>query len=351
MPKTKLSVVPSTDKTLALDAALSEVNKKFGPGSAVRLGQSPEALEVDVISTGSIALDLALGVGGLPRGRIVEVYGVESAGKTSLCQHIIAETQKLGGTAAFIDVEHSLDLSYAKKCGVDIENLIVSQPDYGEAALDIADHLIRSGSIDTIIIDSVAALVPKAEFQDDMETAHVGLQARMMGQAIRKLMGSVHKYNVLLVFTNQIREKVGVFYGSNEIIPGGRALKFAASVRLDMRRVDTIKTGTEPTGARVKVKVVKNKLAAPFRVAEFDISFGEGISREGGLVDVGVAMNVIEKSGMWFRYKGKSIGQGREQAKEFLKESPEMAAEIESKIYELSANSQLPVEGIMEADD
>jgi recombination protein RecA len=346
----ELHIVPISGKRTAVDSALEEIDKKFGAGSAVRLGSSPQSLEFDIIPTGSIALDVALGIGGLPKGRIVEIYGPEAVGKTTLVQHIIAEVQKLGGTAAFVDAEHALDLSYAKKCGVDIENLIVSQPDYGEAALDIADYLIRSGGIDCVVIDSVAALVPKQELNDDMETSHVGLQARMMGQAIRKLTGAVHKYNVLLIFTNQIREKVGVFYGSNEVIPGGRALKFGATIRLDMRRADTLKTGTEPTGSRVRVKVAKNKVAAPFRVAEYDITFGEGISHEGGLIDVGVAMGIVVKSGTWFSFGEKKLGQGREQAKDILKESPDIAKEIETKIYETFKTGSIPTEGIMEAE-
>src|SRR6185436_884357 len=315
----------------AVAAAIQAIEKQFGTGSIMRLG-SAERQQVDTIPTGSIALDLALGVGGIPRGRITEVFGPESSGKTTLCQHVIAEAQRKGGVAAFIDVEHALDPGYARACGVNVDELLVSQPDTGEQALEITETLIRSGGIDVVVVDSVAALVPRAEIEGEMGDSFVGIQARLMSQALRKLTGAVSRSNTALVFTNQLREKIGVMFGNPETTPGGRALKFYASVRLDIRRVETIKTGTESVGNRVRVKVVKNKVAPPFRVAEFDVMYGEGVSKEGGLLDVGVAMDVVTKTGAWFNFGETRLGQGREAAKEFLKTSPEIAAEIESRI-------------------
>jgi recombination protein RecA len=303
-----------------------------------------------VISTGSIALDLALGVGGIPRGRMTEIFGPESSGKTTLCQHILAEAQRKGGVVAFIDVEHALDPGYARACGVNVDELLVSQPDTGEDALQITETLIRSGGVDCVVVDSVAALVPKAEIEGEIGDSFVGIQARLMSQALRKLAGAVNRSNTALVFTNQLREKIGVMFGNPEVTPGGRALKFYASVRLDIRRVETIKVGTESMGNRVKVKVVKNKVAPPFRVAEFDIMFGEGISREGGLLDVGVAMDVVTKTGAWFTFGETRLGQGREAAKEFLKTNKDAAAEVDKQIRGKMADVTLPVEGIEEAE-
>jgi recombination protein RecA len=308
----------------------------------MKLG-SRERLEVDTIPTGAISLDLALGVGGLPRGRISEIYGPESSGKTTICQHIIAEAQRRGGVAAFIDVEHALDSAYAAATGVNVDELLVSQPDTGEQALEIAETLIRSGGVDIVVVDSVAALVPRAEIEGEMGDSFVGIQARLMSQALRKLTGAVARSNTTLLFTNQLREKIGVMYGSPETTPGGRALKFYASVRLDIRRIETIKTGTESVGSRVRVKVVKNKVAAPFRVAEFDIMYGEGISMEGGLLDVGVAGDIVSKTGAWFNFGDVRLGQGREQAKEFLKSNPTVAAEIDAKIRAATATLDVPV--------
>jgi len=315
----------------------------------MRLG-SKERQAVDVIPTGSIALDLALGVGGIPRGRMTEIFGPESSGKTTLCQHILAEAQKKGGVVAFIDVEHALDPGYARACGVNVDELLVSQPDTGEDALQITETLIRSGGVDCVVVDSVAALVPKAEIEGEMGDSFVGIQARLMSQALRKLAGSVNRSNTALVFTNQLREKIGVMFGNPEVTPGGRALKFYATVRLDIRRVETIKVGTESMGNRVRVKVVKNKVAPPFRVAEFDIMFGEGISREGGLLDVGVAMDIVTKTGAWFTFGETRLGQGREAAKEFLKSSTDISAEVEKQIRSKMSEVSLPVEGIGEAE-
>jgi recombination protein RecA len=333
----------------AVDAAILAIEKQFGSGAIMRLG-SAEKQMVDTIPTGSIALDLALGVGGVPRGRIVEIFGPESSGKTTLCQHVIAEAQKKGGVAAFIDVEHALDPGYARACGVNVDELLVSQPDTGEQALEITETLIRSGGIDAIVVDSVAALVPRAEIEGEMGDSFVGIQARLMSQALRKLTGAVSRSNTSLIFTNQLREKIGVMFGNPETTPGGRALKFYASVRLDIRRVETIKSGQESIGNRVRVKVVKNKVAPPFRVAEFDVMYGEGISREGGLLDVGVAMDVVDKTGAWFTYAETRLGQGREAAKDFIKQNQPIATEIEGKIRAKVTEVALPVEGIEEAE-
>jgi recombination protein RecA len=335
----------------AVDAAILAIEKQFGSGSIMRLG-SAERQQVDTIPTGSIALDLALGVGGIPRGRITEVFGPESSGKTTLCQHVIAEAQRKGGVAAFIDVEHALDPGYARACGVNVDELLVSQPDTGEQALEITETLIRSGGIDVVVVDSVAALVPRAEIEGEMGDSFVGIQARLMSQALRKLTGAVSRSNTSLVFTNQLREKIGVMFGNPETTPGGRALKFYASVRLDIRRVETIKSGQESIGNRVRVKVVKNKVAPPFRVAEFDVMYGEGISREGGLLDVGVAMDVVDKTGAWFTFAETRLGQGREAAKDFLRQNAAIATDIESKIRAKVAggDASVPVEGIEEAE-
>ncbi len=333
----------------AVDAAILAIEKQFGRGSIMKLGSS-ERQQVDAIPTGSIALDLALGVGGIPRGRISEVFGPESSGKTTLAQHIIAEAQRRGGIAAFIDVEHALDPAYARACGVNVDELLVSQPDTGEQALEITETLIRSGGVDIVVVDSVAALVPRAEIEGEMGDSFVGIQARLMSQALRKLTGAVSRSNTALVFTNQLREKIGVMFGNPEVTPGGRALKFYASIRLDIRRVETIKTGTESVGNRVRVKVVKNKVSPPFRVAEFDVMYGEGISKEGGLLDVGVAMDLVAKTGAWFNFAETRLGQGREAAKEFLKSNPEVAAEIERRIRAKMSEVTLPVEGIEEAE-
>ena len=315
----------------------------------MKLG-SRERQAVDSIPTGSIALDLALGVGGIPRGRITEIFGPESSGKTTLCQHVIAEAQRRGGIAAFIDVEHALDPAYARACGVNVDELLVSQPDTGEQALEITETLIRSGGVDIVVVDSVAALVPRAEIEGEMGDSFVGIQARLMSQALRKLTGAVSRSNTSLVFTNQLREKIGVMFGNPETTPGGRALKFYASVRLDIRRVETIKTGTESVGNRVRVKVVKNKVAPPFRVAEFDVMYGEGISREGGLLDVGVAMDVVTKTGAWFTFGETRLGQGREASKEFLKGNADISTEIDRRIRAKISDVTLPVEGIEEAE-
>jgi recombination protein RecA len=333
----------------AVDAAILAIEKQFGRGSIMKLG-SAERQQVDSIPTGSIALDLALGVGGIPRGRIVEVFGPESSGKTTLCQHVIAEAQRRGGIAAFIDVEHALDPAYARACGVNVDELLVSQPDTGEQALEITETLIRSGGVDIVVLDSVAALVPRAEIEGEMGDSFVGIQARLMSQALRKLTGAVSRSNTALVFTNQLREKIGVMFGNPETTPGGRALKFYASVRLDIRRVETIKSGTESVGNRVRVKVVKNKVSPPFRVAEFDVMYGEGISREGGLLDVGVAMDVVTKTGAWFTFGDTRLGQGREAAKEFLKSNADIAGEIDKRIRAKMADVAVPVEGIEEAE-
>ncbi|MCI0425837.1 MAG: recombinase RecA [Actinobacteria bacterium] len=313
--------------------AVSQIERQFGKGAVMKMGEAAQR-QVDVISTGALALDLALGIGGVPRGRIVELYGPESSGKTSLALHIVAEAQRNGGIAAFIDAEHALDPIYAKAIGVDVDELLISQPDTGEQALEIADMLIRSGALDVIVIDSVAALVPRAEIEGEMGDAHVGLQARLMSQALRKLAGTLNKSRTTAVFINQLREKIGVIYGSPETTPGGRALKFYATVRLDIRRIESIKEGTEAIGNRVKVKVAKNKLAPPFKQAEFDIMFGHGISREGSLLDVAVDEGVVKKSGAWFTFDQDQLGQGRENSKKFLRENPEIALQLQAKVFE-----------------
>ncbi|HHV93659.1 MAG TPA: recombinase RecA [Firmicutes bacterium] len=320
-----------SEKLKALDMALHQIEKQFGKGSIMRLGDA-KPVNMQVIPTGSLALDIALGVGGVPRGRVVEIFGPESSGKTTLALHIIAEAQKTGGIGAFIDVEHAQDPVYAKQLGVDIDNLLISQPDNAEQALEIAEALVRSGAVDVVVIDSVAALVPRAEIEGEMGDAHVGLQARLMSQALRKLTGAISKSNTTVIFTNQIREKVGVMFGNPETTPGGRALKFYASIRMDIRRIDTIKQGSEVIGNRTRVKVVKNKVAPPFREAEFDIMYGQGISREGNILDVGAELDIIGKSGAWFSYGDIRLGQGRENAKDFLKQNPELALEIENRI-------------------
>lgn len=323
----------STDREKALDAALAQIDRQFGKGSVMRLG-SDERAPVAVIPTGSVALDVALGIGGLPRGRIVEIYGPESSGKTTLTLHAIANAQRAGGIAAFIDAEHALDPEYAANLGVNIDELLVSQPDTGEQALEIADMLVRSGSVDLVVIDSVAALVPRAEIEGEMGDSHVGLQARLMSQALRKLTGGLNQTGTTLIFINQLREKIGVFFGSPEVTAGGKALKFYASVRLDIRRIETLKEGTDAVGNRTRVKVVKNKMAPPFKQAEFDILYGTGISREGSLIDFGVEHNIVKKSGAWYTYEGEQLGQGKENARKFLIEKTALAEEIETKILQ-----------------
>jgi recombination protein RecA len=322
------------EKSKALNVAIAQIERSYGKGSIMKMGAGTQ-VAIDAIPTGAINLDAAIGVGGIPRGRITEIFGPESSGKTTLCLHIIANAQRTGGVAAFIDAEHALDIEYAKKLGVDIENLLVSQPDTGEQALEIAELLIRSNAIDVVVIDSVAALVPRAEIEGEMGDSHVGLQARLMSQALRKLTGAVNRSRTCVIFTNQIREKIGVMFGNPETTTGGRALKFYASVRLDIRRIGAIKEGQELTGNRTRVKVVKNKVAAPFKQAEFDVMYNEGISHNGLLVDLGVENEIVEKSGAWFSYKGTRLGQGRENAKVYLKENPEIATQIEAQVREV----------------
>ncbi|EFO6120406.1 TPA: recombinase RecA [Campylobacter coli] len=334
------------NKKKSLDAALKSLDKAFGKGAILRLGDK-EVEQIDSIGTGSVGLDLALGIGGIPKGRIIEIYGPESSGKTTLTLHIIAECQKAGGVCAFIDAEHALDVKYAKNLGVDTDNLYISQPDFGEQALEIVETIARSGAIDLIVVDSVAALTPKAEIEGDMGDQHVGLQARLMSQALRKLTGIVHKMNTTVIFINQIRMKIGAMgYGTPETTTGGNALKFYASVRLDVRKVATLKQNEEPIGNRVKVKVVKNKVAPPFRQAEFDVMFGEGLSREGELIDYGVKLDIVDKSGAWFSYKDKKLGQGRENSKAFLKENPEIADEITKEIQ-----NSMGIEGMISSSE
>ena len=338
----------NNEKKKALEAAMSQIEKQFGKGSVMKLGEF-KAMEVEAIPTGALSLDIALGIGGVPRGRIIEIYGPESSGKTTLALHVVAEAQKTGGEAAFIDAEHALDPIYARKLGVDIDNLIVSQPDTGEQALEITESLIRSGALDVIVVDSVAALVPKAEIDGDMGDSHMGLQARLMSQALRKLAGALNKTKTVLIFINQLREKIGVMFGNPETTTGGRALKFYASVRMDIRKIENIKQDGEVKGSRVRVKVIKNKVAPPFREAEFDIVYGEGISKEGNILDMAVNLDIIEKAGSWFSYNGERIGQGRENVKKYLKENPDMLKEVEEKVranfakaFEQSLGEELP---------
>ena len=338
----------NAEKRKALEVAMSQIEKQFGKGSVMKLGEY-KAMEVEAIPTGALSLDIALGIGGVPRGRIIEVFGPESSGKTTLALHIIAEAQKMGGEAAFIDAEHALDPVYAKKLGVDIDNLIVSQPDTGEQALEITESLVRSGALDVIVVDSVAALVPKAEIDGDMGDSHMGLQARLMSQALRKLAGAINKSKTVLIFINQLREKIGIMFGNPETTTGGRALKFYASVRMDIRKIENIKQDGEVKGNRVRVKVIKNKVAPPFREAEFDIVYGQGISKEGNILDMAVNLDIVEKAGSWFSYNGERIGQGRENVKRYLHENPEMLEDIEEKVrenfakaFEQSLGEELP---------
>ncbi|MGI6663040.1 MAG: recombinase RecA [Bacillota bacterium] len=333
------------EKEKALELAVAQIEKQFGKGSIMRWGEATQKTTADVIPTGSLALDIALGVGGIPRGRIIEIYGPEGSGKTTVALHIIAEAQKAGGISAYVDAEHALDPIYARKIGVDVDNLLISQPDTGEQALEIVDALVRSGAVDAIVVDSVAALAPRAEIEGEMGDSHVGLQARLMSQALRKLTAVISKSNSTAVFINQLREKVGVMFGNPEVTPGGRALKFYSSVRLDVRRVENIKQGQDTIGARTRVRVVKNKLAPPFKQAEFDIIFGEGISKEGSLLDVGVAHNVITRTGTWYSYGDTRMGQGKEAARSFLKEHPEVSDEIEKKVREALKAGSFKAEG------
>ena len=344
----------SMDKSKALDAALSQIERAFGKGSIMRLGKSAKPIEVETVSTGSLGLDIALGIGGLPRGRVVEIFGPESSGKTTLALHCVAEAQKKGGVCAFIDAEHALDAVYARKLGVNLDDLLISQPDTGEQALEIADTLVRSGAIEVLVIDSVAALVPRAELEGEMGDAQPGMQARLMSQALRKLTASISRSNTMVIFINQIRMKIGVMYGSPETTTGGNALKFYASVRLDIRRIGAIKERDEVTGNQTRVKVVKNKLAPPFKQVEFDIMYGEGVSKMGEIIDLGVKAGIVEKSGAWFSYDSQRIGQGRENAKAFLRANPEIAAKIEAAVRQnagLIADQILAAEGEDEDDD
>ena len=334
----------TTEKDKSLDIAIAQIEKHYGRGAIMRLGHAAEKLAIEVIPTGSLSLDLALGVGGIPKGRVTEVFGTEAAGKSTLALHLMAETQKMGGTAAYVDVEHALDPSYSAACGVNLDDLLIAQPDSAEQALEITEYLVRSGAIDTIVIDSVAALVPKAELEGEMGDAHVGLQARLMSQALRKLTAAIHHSKTAVVFINQLREKVGVMYGSPEVTPGGRALKFYSSVRVDLRRVESIKQGTEIVGNRVRARVVKNKVAPPFRSAEFDIMFNQGISKVGDILDLGVARGIVKKSGSFYSYGEERLGQGRESSKDYLIRTPETAGEIEAAVR--SGESALQVQPV-----
>ncbi len=348
---TSAATAGMTEREKAIDLALSQIERRFGKGAIMKLGEAAK-VQVEVIPTGSIALDLALGVGGIPRGRITEIYGPESSGKTTLCQHIIANAQRAGGYAAFVDAEHALDPIYAARCGVDINNLLISQPDTGEQALEIVDSLVRSNAIDVIVIDSVAALVPRAEIEGEMGESHVGLQARLMSQALRKLTGVISTSNCSIVFTNQLREKIGVMFGNPEVTAGGKALKFYASVRLDIRRTDTIKQGQDAMGSRTRVRVVKNKVAPPFKTAEFDIMYSEGISREGGLIDLGLEMGLVKKSGAWFTIGDIRLGQGRENAKEFLRQNSDVAGAVERQIRDnMVVFKSGETEGVVEEEE
>ncbi|HYT78102.1 MAG TPA: recombinase RecA [Actinomycetota bacterium] len=333
-----------------LDVTLSQIERQFGKGAVMRLGEHPAGQGVSVIPTGSLALDIALGIGGIPRGRIVEVFGPEGSGKTTVCLHIIAEAQRGGGIAVFIDAEHALDPTYARTLGVNIDELLVSQPDNGEQALEIADLMVRSGAVDIVVVDSVAALVPRAEIEGEMGDSHVGLQARLMSQAMRKLAGSLSRFDTTAMFINQLREKIGIMFGNPETTPGGRALKFYSSVRLDVRKIDNLKDGQEVVGSRVKVKVVKNKLAPPFRLAEFDIVYGKGISREGSLLDMGVAAEIVKKSGAWFTYEGDQLGQGKENARAFLAEHMDIALEIERRVREAVGLTSFGEDEVIQVD-
>ena len=337
------------ERDKALEMALGQIEKQFGKGSIMRLGENTH-MQIGVVPTGALALDVALGVGGLPRGRIVEIYGPESSGKSTLATHVVAEAQRNGGTCAYIDAEHAMDPVYARAIGVNIDELLISQPDTGEQGLEIADMLIRSGSLDVIVIDSVAALVPRAEIEGEMGDTHVGLQARLMSQALRKLTGNLARSNTIAIFINQLREKIGVMFGSPETTPGGRALKFYSSVRLDIRRIESIKDGAEVTGNRTRVKVVKNKCAPPFKQAEFDIMYGKGISREGSVIDLGVDLGIVKKSGAWFTYEGEQLGQGREKAKEFLVDNPELMVEITDKVMRKAGIGQDIVDAEAESE-
>ena len=346
----KTDMQPMSEKKRALEAAMAVIEKQFGQGSVMKLGDNKH-MNVEVVSTGSIAIDFALGVGGLPRGRIIEIYGPESSGKTTVALHAIAEAQKLGGEAAFIDAEHALDPVYAKALGVDIDNLIVAQPDTGEQALEIAEALVRSGAIDIIVVDSVAALVPKAEIAGEMGDSHVGLHARLMSQALRKLSGVINKSNTIAIFINQLREKVGVMYGNPEVTTGGRALKFYASVRMDVRKTENLKNGDEAYGNHVKVKIVKNKVAPPFRIAEFDILYGKGISKSSEIIEIATALEVVQKSGSWFSYNGERIGQGKENARKFIEDNPDIMREIEDKIKSMKNEDLFREENDIDEDE
>ena len=347
--KEQVMKMANEDRSKALDAALGQIEKQFGKGSIMKMGDNLN-MNVEAISTGSLALDMALGVGGLPKGRIVEIYGPESSGKSTLALHVVAEAQRNGGVCAYIDAEHALDPVYARAIGVDVDELYISQPDTGEQALEIADTLIRSGALDVLVIDSVAALTPRAEIEGEMGDSHVGLQARLMSQALRKLTANLNKSNTVALFINQLREKIGVMYGSPEVTPGGRALKFYSSVRLDIRRVEAIKDGREVIGNRTRVKVVKNKVAAPFKQAEFDIMYGQGISREGSVLEVAVELGYVKRAGAWFTYEGEQLGQGRENVKTYLRENPQLMLEIDTRVREHLANLLKPAEADAEID-
>jgi recombination protein RecA len=341
----------ATDKMRAVEFAVEQIERQFGKGAIMRLGENPTDVAADAIPTGSVSLDLALGIGGIPRGRVTEIFGSEASGKTTLAQHIIAEAQKAGGIATYVDAEHALDPAYAANCGVNIDDLYISQPDTGEQALDITETLIRSGAVDVIVIDSVAALVPKAEIEGDMGDTHVGLQARLMSQALRKLTAAISRSRTSAVFINQLREKVGIVFGNPEVTPGGRALKFYSSVRIDLRRSESIKRGSEIIGARVKARVVKNKVAPPFRTAEFDILFNQGISKEGDLIDLGLATGTVQKAGAFFAYGETKLGQGRENARDFLRQHPELAAQLEGELKPARAVRRVSPEGVIEDSD
>ncbi|MBI5088698.1 MAG: recombinase RecA [Actinobacteria bacterium] len=340
----------SNDRDKALEMALAQIDKQYGKGSIMRMGEKG-SMAIDIVPTGALSLDLALGVGGLPRGRVVEIFGPESSGKSTLAMHVVAEAQRNGGICAYIDAEHAMDPIYARAIGVDVDQLLISQPDTGEQALEIADMLVRSGALDVVVIDSVAALTPRAEIEGEMGDSHVGLQARLMSQALRKLTANLNKTNTIMIFINQLREKIGVMFGSPETTPGGRALKFYSSVRLDIRRIESIKDGTEVSGSRTRVKVVKNKVAPPFRQAEFDIMYGKGISREGSLLDMAVDMGIVKKSGAWFTYDGEQLGQGRENAKSYLSSNPEVMMEISDRVRKDAGIGDEPAEGFTAADD